>query len=101
MTNKKKCDNKDNPPPPLHPPPLEGHRYRMRLGGFGTRLPISMHSCDENRPKSRDGRQGYQEDCYSDSRWRGIVLYLDMGEVVGWGGHFNDDNPLKSADKCS
>ena len=20
MTNKKKCDNKDNPPPPLHPP---------------------------------------------------------------------------------
>ena len=74
----------------------------MRLGNFGTRLPISMHNRDKNRTKSRDARQGFQEECYSGSRWRGRGLYLDMGEAMGLGGGgFNDDNPLKSADKCS
>ena len=87
---------------PFTPPPLEGHRYRIRLGNFGTRLPISMHNHDDNRPTSRDGRQGFQEECYSGSRWRGRGLYLYMGEAKGWGGgHFNDENPLKSAEKCS
>ena len=74
----------------------------MRLGNFGTRIPISMHNHEKNRPTSRDGRQGLQEECYSGSRWRVRVLDLDMGEAVGRGrGHTNDDNPLKSADKCS
>ena len=74
----------------------------MRLGDFGTRLPISMHNHDENRPMSRDGRQVFQEECYSGSQWRGRGLYLDMGEAMGGrGGGFNDDNPFKSAEKCS
>ena len=81
-----KCDDKENPSLILHPPPLEGNRYRMRLGDFGTRLTISMHNHDENRPTSRDVRQGFQEEFYSGSQWRGIVLDLDMGEAVGWRG---------------
>ena len=98
-----KFDNKEKPPPPLHPPPLEVHRYRTRLGKFATRLPISMHNHNVNRPTSRDGRQVFQEECYSGSRCRGRVLELDLGEAVGWrrGGHSNDYNPLKSTDTSS
>ena len=61
-----------------------------------------MYNHNVNRPTSRDGRQGFQEECYSVSRCRVRVLYLDMGEAMGrGGGGFNDDKPLKSADKCS
>ena len=33
-------------------------------------------------------------------RWGGRGLAVDMGEAVGQGGHFNDDNPLKWSEKC-
>ena len=40
------------------------------------------------------------EDCASGCRWGGRRLSVEMGEVVGQGGHFNDDNPFKWAEKC-
>ena len=33
------------------------------------------------------------EECSSVCRCRGIGLDLGVGEAVGQGGHFNDDNP--------
>ena len=33
------------------------------------------------------------EECPSGCRWRGRGLDLGVGEAVGQGGHFNDDNP--------
>ena len=33
------------------------------------------------------------EECPSGCRWRRRGLALGVGEAVGQGGHFNDDNP--------
>ena len=33
------------------------------------------------------------EECPSGCRWGGIVLAVGMGEALGQGGNFNDDNP--------
>ena len=33
------------------------------------------------------------EECPNGFHWRGRGLAVEMGEAVGQGGHFNDDNP--------
>ena len=78
---RKKCDDKDKPSPLLHHPLLEGHIYRTRLGNFGTRLSISMNNYDENGPKSRDGRQGFQEEFYSGCIWWGDGMSRQIGRA--------------------
>ena len=42
----------------------------------------------------------FPEECPNGCRLRGRGLAVEMGEAVGQGGPFNNDNPLTWAEKC-